>query len=93
MENVVTISDLTRDDVGCVLSCRAINNNISSPVETTVHLDVICELQYTHTRVVRPVTCRRKSKVSVFVIRYVRCILAWSLSNSKADLVTIMINV
>ena len=74
MENVVTISDLNRDDVGCVLSCRAINNNISSPVETTVHLDVICESQYTHTRVVRPVTCQRKSKVSVFVIRYFICL-------------------
>ena len=45
MENVVQIDNLTRDDVKSVLSCRAVNNNISSPVQTTVHLDIICELR------------------------------------------------
>ena len=35
------ITNLTRDDVKSVLRCRAINNNISAPVETRILLDII----------------------------------------------------
>ena len=41
MENVVEITNLTRDDVQSVLRCRAVNNNISAPVETRILLDII----------------------------------------------------
>ena len=35
------ITNLTRDDVQSVLRCRAVNNNISAPVETRILLDII----------------------------------------------------
>ena len=41
VENLVEINNLTRDDVNSVLRCRAVNNNISAPVETRILLDII----------------------------------------------------
>ena len=42
--NTVTIRSLSRQDVDSVLSCRAVNNNISGIVQTSIRLDLLCKL-------------------------------------------------
>jgi len=39
--NTVTIRSLSRQDVDSVLSCRAVNNNISGIVQTSIRLDLL----------------------------------------------------
>ena len=38
--NRLVVERLGRSDVDTVISCRALNNNISSPIETTIHIDM-----------------------------------------------------
>ena len=49
VENLVEINNLTRDDVNSVLRCRAVNNNISAPVETRILLDIIRKIFFLST--------------------------------------------
>jgi hypothetical protein len=44
MKNDLTISVLSRADLSSELTCEVMNNNISRPLATTVHVDMNCKL-------------------------------------------------
>jgi hypothetical protein len=43
VENMLSVSHLKRSDLHSEFTCRVSNNNISSPISHTVHLDMNCE--------------------------------------------------
>lgn len=43
MKNELTIAILSRSDLHADLSCETYNNNVSTPLVTTVHVDMNCK--------------------------------------------------
>ena len=41
--NELFLEDLGRKDLNSKLTCKAVNNNISSSVHSSVHLDMTCK--------------------------------------------------
>ena len=43
VQNTLTLTEVTRADLGAQLTCEAKNNNVSMPARTRVTLDLKCE--------------------------------------------------
>ena len=44
VQNTLSVPQVTREDLGAILTCQASNNNISAPASSRVTIDLKCKI-------------------------------------------------